>query len=121
MSSSFCCRRYFRLPHSSCFRGISFLVSKRTVNVYDKLFGYIIILKDVTLIQDLENKLRSQQAKAGLNAQYTFQQIITGSDIMIKAIEKAKKIAKTDSSLLIIGETGWTRSKNCLWPSKQSF
>lgn len=84
----------------------SFIVTKRPINVYNDMYGYAIIIKDITEFENLENKLRKQLIKQGYVAKYKFKDIAVKSKNMLKVIEKAKKISKIDASTLITGESG---------------
>ena len=68
--------------------------------------GNIYTFHDVTEIQKIEQKYRSKLEAKGFFAKASFENIIYRSKIMKKTIEKAKKYAKTESTILIIGETG---------------
>ena len=68
--------------------------------------GYILQLKSVSAIQESEQILRKQLQKKGFYAKYSFDDIL-GSNIKFKeAITTAKKLAKTDLSVLLLGESG---------------
>lgn len=84
----------------------SFVVTKKTINVYDNMHGYVIIIKDITEFENLENKLRKQLVKQGYIAKYKFENIIGNSKKMIDAMKRAKKIACIDATTLITGESG---------------
>ncbi|SKC42345.1 sigma-54 interaction domain-containing protein [Maledivibacter halophilus] len=84
----------------------SFVVTKRIINVYDNMYGYVIIIKDITEFENLERKLRKQLVKQGYIAKYKFENIIGKSEKMIDTIKKAKKIACIDATTLITGESG---------------
>ncbi|GAA0735912.1 sigma-54 interaction domain-containing protein [Clostridium oceanicum] len=84
----------------------SFLVTKRTINLYKRINGYVILVKDITDIQNLENKLRKQLIEKGYVAKYKFKDISGTSKVLLECINKAKKIAKIDAPALIMGESG---------------
>jgi PAS domain S-box-containing protein len=69
-------------------------------------FGFVITLKDVTKVKELEQSLRKRLRKRGLQAKVVFDDIIHQSSIMKDTIEKAKNISLFDSCVLIEGETG---------------
>ena len=68
--------------------------------------GTIITLREVNTIQNIEQKIRMISHQRGLYAKRTFANIITTSEQMHAAIEKAKKYACLSSTILIQGETG---------------
>lgn len=63
-------------------------------------------LKDVTEIQRLEEELRRKLMSQENYARYTFDDIIGNSELIRNAKDLAKKIAKSDSPVLIYGESG---------------
>ncbi len=68
--------------------------------------GIVITLKDIGELQKLERKIRYQLSKKGLVAKYKFEDIMTWNKQMTLIIEKAKRIAQSDSTVLIYGESG---------------
>lgn len=86
--------------------GKKLLISKRRISLYGDLNGYLILCRDVTEMQNLENRLRLIQEKKGFLAKYTFDDIITGSHAMEHCIEQGRRIAETDASVLVTGESG---------------
>jgi arginine utilization regulatory protein len=82
-----------------------------------KLVGAVEIAKDVTKIKELSEKLVDLQAqitkkktkiktKKEENAKYQFEDILTENPQLIFVKNTARKIAKTDSPVLVYGETG---------------
>lgn len=84
----------------------SLIVTKRIIKIYDEIYGYAIIMKDITEFENLENQLRKQLVQQGYIAKYEFKDIIGKSPQILKVIEKAKKIADIGATTLIVGETG---------------
>ncbi len=84
----------------------SFIITKRPIKDYEIEGGYVIILKDITEIENLEKYLRTELVKKGYVTKYTFNSIVGNSKIIKSCIDKAKKIAQNDSTVLIYGETG---------------
>lgn len=84
----------------------SFLVTKKDLEVYDHIHGCVILIKDITEFENLENKLRKQLIQQGYIAKYRFKDIIGKSPQIIKVIERAKKIAEINRTTLITGESG---------------
>lgn len=67
------------------------------------IYIYALISKN---IEKKNNKLNSEILKKGHKARYTFDDIITQDNSLIKIKEIAKKMSKTKSSILITGESG---------------
>jgi transcriptional regulator with PAS, ATPase and Fis domain len=68
--------------------------------------GMVNIFEDVTKIQRLEQRIRTQLHKKGLFAKYHFDDIITQSPSMESVIRIAKTFAETNLAILIEGESG---------------
>ncbi len=71
-----------------------------------ELSGTVINLSDITMIQDLEGQIRRKLSARGLQAKYTFRDIIHESRAMRETIETARRYAQSDSNVIIVGETG---------------
>jgi propionate catabolism operon transcriptional regulator len=69
-------------------------------------FGQVTILQDIETIRKAEEKIRRNLLQRRFIAQYTYKDISGHSDIIIKTINDAKMYARSDASILIIGETG---------------
>ena len=66
----------------------------------------MVVIQDVTKIQEAERKIRVKLAHKGLVAIHTFDDILTRDPNMERAVNMAKKIAEYDGSVLIYGESG---------------
>ena len=84
----------------------TFNVNRVPIMIKGKKAGNVTILRDITEVQKLEQKYRHQIAAKGMTAKGHFNHIIYQSTVMEKVIEKAKRFSKTDSTILISGETG---------------
>ncbi|MEA5093510.1 MAG: sigma 54-interacting transcriptional regulator [Sedimentibacter saalensis] len=83
------------------------LVSKEKINKkYHSDNIYIVLMKDVTEIMNLENTFRKQLVKKGHIAKYTFDSIIGNSKEIKDCIKRAKIVSKIDKPTLITGESG---------------
>ncbi len=72
-------------------------------------------LEGIVAVVDLDNKMEKSRARAGTSSQfvehsnnliYTFDQIIGKSECLTKVIAMCKRVAKSSSTALLIGETG---------------
>ncbi|WP_404332200.1 sigma 54-interacting transcriptional regulator [Mesobacillus maritimus] len=88
------------------YNNTTFNVNRVPIMVKESKAGNVTIFQDITEIQKLEQKYRYETEAKGLIAKTSFNQIIYQTPIMKKNIEKAKRYAQTDSTILIIGETG---------------
>ena len=87
--------------------GPTAVVSSRVpIRIKGEITGAVITFQDVTRIQQLEEKVRKELKDKGHVAQYHFHHILTATDSMRELIERARKYARVDSTVLIRGETG---------------
>ncbi|MDU2063218.1 MAG: sigma 54-interacting transcriptional regulator [Sporomusaceae bacterium] len=71
-----------------------------------KSFGSVITLQETRKIQQMEAMIRKEIYAHGHVAKFYFDNIFGQSPAIIKTIEAAKDFAATNSSVLILGETG---------------
>src|SRR5690606_19650247 len=83
-----------------------FLVNSFPIIVNNQFNGSVAIISDVDEIQKNETRIRKTMYSKKITAPYTFSHIIGNSTIIKKTLKKAKKFAKSDSNILILGETG---------------
>lgn len=88
------------------FDHITLNISKVAVTQKGTKIGNIITLQDISEIQQIEQNYRVEIESKGLVAKNEFSNLIYKSEIIHHTIEKAKKFAKTDSTILITGESG---------------
>lgn len=72
----------------------------------DEYLGSFATIQKFTEEEYKQHNLRIQLLNKGHKAKYTFDDIIGDSDVIIKACTIAKKMAKTNSTVLITGESG---------------
>lgn len=80
-----------------------------TIPVIDKnkIIAAIEIAKDMTQLKELTEKICKLQVNdSTAKKNYTFNDIYGTNEIMLKALEKARKASLTNSSVLIYAETG---------------
>jgi PAS domain S-box-containing protein len=82
------------------------IVNSSPLTSDNKNFGLVVTFQEVSQLEKLEQNVRRQLNKNGLIAKVNFEDIITNADVMKKNIEKAKKYAFTDGTILIYGESG---------------
>lgn len=66
----------------------------------------MVIVQDVTRIQEAERKIRMELSKKGLVAEWTFDDIYTQDPKMEHVVNRARRIATFEGSVLIYGESG---------------
>lgn len=82
------------------------IINKVAIKSNKEDYGRVITLQEVTKLEQLEHNVRRQIHSQGLTAKIFFEDIIANTEIMKKCIEKAKKYAATDGTILITGESG---------------
>lgn len=100
------------IPESMDSGGIFDLGEKKLVINHSKIvhnqnnIEKVIIIREVTEIQKLEQKLRMKISSKRYTAKYTFDHILGDSEVIKKQKEMACKIARFDSPVYIYGESG---------------
>lgn len=85
---------------------IKLIVNIFPVIIEKDVYNKIISLQEVSKLQKLELKVRTQLYKNGLYAKYHLEDIVGDSKLIKNLIYKIKKVAKTDTTILISAETG---------------
>ncbi|WP_232696007.1 sigma-54 interaction domain-containing protein [Brevibacillus daliensis] len=80
------------------------LINRQHIDENGLVTGGVLTLKIGKKVEELELKLRMQSK--GHEAKYSFSDLITSSEKMIKVVSRAEKMAKSDLSVLILGESG---------------
>ncbi|WP_026894695.1 sigma-54-dependent Fis family transcriptional regulator [Clostridiisalibacter paucivorans] len=81
-------------------------VNRVPIIIKNEVRGAVTTFQDITKIQELEQKIRKEIFKRGLIARHTFQDILGVSQEIKRIIKLAKKYAKIDSTVLILGKSG---------------
>lgn len=76
------------------------------IEVDDKIKGNVVFMQDIKRLQDNEQKIRYKIHLKNSGAKYTFQDIVGCSNAIKETKQIAKCYAKSDSTVLIYGETG---------------
>lgn len=84
----------------------SYYFRKRRILLGQKVFATVIIFERVERINELERDFRRSKQKRPFSARYTFSDIRIKSSEMTRIIQKAKRLARSDSTIFIQGETG---------------
>lgn len=86
--------------------GRTVVVNKVPLRKGQRLLGTLLSVQTADKIRRLEEKVRSQLRVKGLEARYTFSDIVGSSREMRVVVERARCYAGTESTVLIYGETG---------------
>ncbi|HWI65807.1 MAG TPA: sigma 54-interacting transcriptional regulator [Symbiobacteriaceae bacterium] len=68
--------------------------------------GQVVICREVAAVQTLETKVRRELRQRGHVAKYTFDDLIGSSPAMTGVVAKARRLTRTDGTILIQGESG---------------
>ncbi|MHB1394898.1 MAG: sigma-54 interaction domain-containing protein [Clostridia bacterium] len=107
------------IQHYTNYQGKKVSTVTSTIPIFEngELAGCFEVFKDLTQVVDLSEKImhlqeqlyKSSTGKKEYNesgAKYTFDNIIGNSETILKLKEKARRIAKSNSPVLVYGETG---------------
>ena len=84
----------------------NYLVDWHPLMVGSLELGRVITLKDEEVIRNTETEFRQRMVERGFYAKYTFSDIICQSEEMADCLNKARRAARTDHTILIRGESG---------------
>lgn len=88
------------------FANIKAVNNRVPIIVNNEIIGVVSTYQDVTKLQELEAKIRKELNKKGLVAKFTFDALVGESKNLKTTVAMAREFAKTDSTILIVGETG---------------
>lgn len=88
------------------YNGEYLIINSKPTVIYNDTMGNIITLKKVTKLRKLEEQVRKDIAIKGHVARYRIEDILGNSPRIMSVKENARKIAGSDSSVLITGESG---------------
>lgn len=86
--------------------GQQILVSSIPIMTGSEGLGVLLTFQNIDTIRSMERRIRTELSKKGLVARYTFSDIITQDPDFLQLIDKARRYAKVDGAVLLIGETG---------------
>ncbi|TLS38628.1 sigma-54 interaction domain-containing protein [Pseudalkalibacillus caeni] len=84
----------------------AFYVRKKDLRVENQPFGSLIIFREIDEIRKIEHEFRNKSKEKNLVAKYSFKDIKTESNSIHHIKNISKKLAKSDSTILLLGETG---------------
>ena len=86
--------------------GKQVLVNRIPIIIDNDTLSVVVNIQETSNIQKIERNLRAELYRKGFVAKHTFSDIIGDSDIIKETVNKAKKIGRTNSTVLITAETG---------------
>ena len=87
-------------------QGRDYIVECSAIHAGESEPATLIYLQSVGHIRNLEGIIRKQMINRGLIASHTFDSVIAFNGEFKKLIEKARRYSETDSTMLLLGETG---------------
>ncbi len=88
------------------FNQVIYYIRKKKILIENKLFGFLYLFRKADEIQKIEYNYRLKTQRKNLVARYTFKDLKTQNASVLELIKIAQKLAKSSSTILILGETG---------------
>ncbi len=88
------------------YQGRSLIMTRQDVEQFGEISGTYLKVQEVTYIRQLEENLSLRLQEKGLQARYSFKDILTQSPKVRLLLERAAKMAASDLTVLITGESG---------------
>ncbi len=82
------------------------IANRTPIREHGNIVGAAITLYDAQKISEADTTLRMQQRKLQVSAKYSFADLLGSSPVFQRAINTASRFARTDMTVLIIGESG---------------
>jgi transcriptional regulator, propionate catabolism operon regulatory protein len=82
-----------------------FVYNQEPIILEDRSVGVVSSFKEIANVMRAENKVRRTLTK-GFVAKYNLEDLISCSSAMDKIVNTSKELAKTDSTILVMGKTG---------------
>lgn len=92
--------------HIAEYQGRSLAINATVIAASNVFLGCVMSVQEAGRIQHLERNIRTKNARNGLVSKKEFGDIQGDSAVMRQTIQMAKKIARSESTVLITGETG---------------
>lgn len=85
---------------------VTYYIRKKQISVDDLSFGTLVLFRKANEIQQIEYNYRNKTKRKNFVAKYTFDDMITENNTILESIRIAKRLAKSNSTILLLGETG---------------
>jgi propionate catabolism operon transcriptional regulator len=82
------------------------VVNRTPIREQGGIVGAALTLYDARAIQEADTRLRIQQRRRQSTARYRFDQLIGTSPAFLRSVQTARRFARTDLTVLIMGESG---------------
>ncbi|HYE82203.1 MAG TPA: sigma 54-interacting transcriptional regulator [Clostridia bacterium] len=85
---------------------VVYYIRKKRILIENNLFGFLYLFVKADEIQKIEYNYRLKTQRKNLVARYTFKDLKTQNASVLELIRIAQKLARSSSTILILGETG---------------
>ncbi|MFC4618941.1 sigma 54-interacting transcriptional regulator [Camelliibacillus cellulosilyticus] len=85
---------------------VTYYMRKKSIYVDHRFYGTLILFREANEIQKLEHQYRRQTKKKKFTAKYRFNDMVTANPTIENLTHIARKLAKSNATILILGETG---------------
>ncbi len=85
---------------------LQILVDNAPIVLDDKIIGVVSTFRRASEIQKMDSKIRKALRRGGFRTQYTIDHLVSNSQKVKDVIAAARKYARVDLTILLIGETG---------------
>lgn len=89
-----------------CVEGVNLIASVTPIDTDGSIHGFIVTLDNFEEIEEKQHGMRSKLSKVAHVARYHFEDIRGGSEALREAVVTARRMARSDASILISGESG---------------
>lgn len=86
--------------------GVKIITNRIPIRYEDKILGVVSTFQELNTLQKKEHEIRKKLSQHGHVTKYNEADIVGESKKILQTIDKAKKYAKVDSTILLFGETG---------------
>lgn len=86
--------------------GNEIFVSRKEIYSNSILIGYVITLETISMLEKMDEERRIKKKYSNNSAKYNFQDMVGNNRKVKRTIELSKRLAKTNSTILIQGESG---------------
>lgn len=86
--------------------GVNIIISHLPIRHGDKVIGALSTFQEISKLQQQEQEIRKKLSYRGHVTKYQLKDIVGKSSIFLQAIDKVRKYATVNSTVLLTGETG---------------
>ncbi|MFT9849350.1 sigma-54 interaction domain-containing protein [Aneurinibacillus sp. REN35] len=86
--------------------GTMYYMRKKSISINNETFAFVVVFRKVDEFQQIEIDYRINMKNRNFLARYTFKDIKTRSASLLQLLTISNKLARSDSTILILGETG---------------